>query len=94
LDPLVIIGAVREHALDTRIDSAGGAQQRPAAVAILNARGMRLDQQRASVRVDQGVALAAVDLLAGVVTARTAGPAISWPGAFSQARYDPANGNC
>ena len=37
-----------------------------AAVTILNARGMRFEQQRAAVHIDQVVTLAAVDLLARI----------------------------
>ena len=48
-------------------------QKRSAAVAILDAGRMRLEHEAAPVRVDQRMALAAVDLLAGVIAARPAG---------------------
>jgi hypothetical protein len=46
---------------------AGSLQHALRAVTILNVGGMDLDGQQAAVRVGQDVALASVDLLAGVV---------------------------
>lgn len=39
-----------------------------AAATILNARGARFEQQRAAVHIDQGVTLAAIDLLARIIS--------------------------
>jgi hypothetical protein len=72
-DPLVVVTAVGEDARDERIQGTGGAEQRPAAVAILNARRMRFEQERTSVGVDDDVALAPVDLLACIIAARATG---------------------
>jgi hypothetical protein len=53
--------------------NARGTQKRSAAVAILDAGRMGLDDEAAAVGVDQHVALAPIDLLARIVTARAAG---------------------
>ena len=72
-DSLTVVAAIGEDVSDEGIQGAGSAQERPAAVAILNARGMQFEDERTSVCIHQGVALAPIDLLAGVVTPRTAG---------------------
>ena len=48
-------------------------QKRSAAVAILDARRMRFEQEATPVGVDERVALAPVDLLSSIVTAGAAG---------------------
>lgn len=70
-NPLVVVAAIGEDASHEGIGRARGAKERAAAVTILNARRMRFEDERASVRIHQGVALAPIDLLAGVVAART-----------------------
>jgi len=45
-DPLVVITAISEDAPDERIQRAGGAKKRSAAVATLDARGMRFEKER------------------------------------------------
>jgi hypothetical protein len=67
------VPAVSEDTLDERKDTPRGSQQRAAAVAILDARRMGFEHEAAAVGIDQRVALAPVDLLAGIVTARAAG---------------------
>ena len=47
-------------------------QERSAAIAILDARRVRFDQEATPVRVDERMALASVDLLAGIIAARAA----------------------
>ena len=64
------ISAVSEDPLDEREDAARDAQKRSAAIAILDACRMRFEHQATSIRVDQSVALAPVDLLARIVAAR------------------------
>ena len=61
-----------------RLDSPKSARsfkgkQRAAAIAVLDARRMGLDDKAAAVGVDQRVTLAPIDLLARIVTARAAG---------------------
>ena len=67
-----VVTAIGEDARDERIQGTGSAEQR-AAVAILNARGMRFEQERSSVGVDDDVALALVDLLACIIAAQATG---------------------
>ena len=72
-DLLAGIPAVGEDPLDEREDAARSPQKRSAAVAILDARRMRFEHQATPVRVDEGMALAPVDLLSSIVTAWPAG---------------------
>ena len=72
-DFLASIPAVSEEPPDEREDAARSPQKRPAAVAILDARRMRFEHEAAAVGVDQRMALASVDLLSRIVTARAAG---------------------
>ena len=71
-DLLAGISAVGEDPLDEGEEAARGAQQRSAAIAILDARRMRFEHEATPVRIDQRMALAPVDLLAGIVAARAA----------------------
>ena len=72
-DLLPGISAVGEDALNEREDAPRNPQKRSAAVAILDARRMRFEHEATPVGVDERVALAPVDLLARIVTARAAG---------------------
>ena len=72
-DLLTGIPAVGEDPLDEREDAARSPQQRSATVAILDACRMRFEDEATSVRVDERMALASVDLLSGIVTAWPAG---------------------
>jgi hypothetical protein len=62
------VAATGEDMSDEGIQDAGSTQERPAAVAILNARGMQFEDERAS-----SVTFSSIDLLAGVVATRAAG---------------------
>lgn len=66
--------AVGEDPLDKREDIARGPQKRPAAVAILDTRRMRFEHETAPICIDEGMALAAVNSLAGIIAA--------WPTGF------------
>ena len=61
-NPLAGISAIGEDAFDEGEDTARGVQKRSAAVAILDARRMRFEDEAAPIRVDEDVALAALDL--------------------------------
>jgi hypothetical protein len=67
------VSAVGEHALNERENAPRDSQKRSAAVAILDARRMRFEHEATPVGVDQRMALAPVNLLARIVTARAAG---------------------
>jgi hypothetical protein len=66
-DALGVVGAVGEGEFDERERPSGCLQERDGAVAVLDIGRMSLDQKRAAVGVDHGVALTALDLLAGVI---------------------------
>src|SRR6185312_3815677 len=87
-DLLSGIPAVGEDALDEREDAARSPQKRSAAVAILDARRMRFEHEATSVRVDECMALASVNLLSSIVTARPAG----FGGLDTLAVYDRGRG--
>jgi hypothetical protein len=72
-DLLARITAVGEDPMDEREDAARSLQKRSAAVAIPDPGRMGLDDEAAPVGVNQRVALAPVDLLARIVTARATG---------------------
>jgi hypothetical protein len=76
---LTWISAIGEGPLDEREDAARGAQKRSAAIAILDACWTRFKHEITTIRIDQRMALAPVDLFA---------PA-SWSQAASQ-RGKPA----
>src|SRR5208282_6208984 len=67
-DAVCVIGAVSEGELDEGKGIAGGLEQRNCAVAVLDVGRMGQKDERAPVGVDHGVALATLDLLAGVIT--------------------------
>ena len=67
------VSAVGEDLRDEGKEVARGLQHRPAAVAILDVGRVRFQHQGTPVGVDEGVALSALDLLAGVVAPRPAG---------------------
>lgn len=71
-NPLMIVAAVGESASDEGIQRARGGEQRAAAIAVLNTGRMRFKDEPAPVGVNQRVAFAALDLLAGVIAARPA----------------------
>ena len=71
-DAFAGISAISKDPLDERKQAAGGLQERPTPVAILNAGRVRLDQEATPVRVNQRMTFAPVDLLAGITTARAA----------------------
>ncbi len=62
-----------EDPLDEREDVPRYSHKRSAAVAVLDARWMRFEHEATPVGVDERMALASVDLLSGIVTARAAG---------------------
>ena len=70
VDELAGVAAVGKHGAHEAPETAGGAQQRLGAIAVLDARGMDFDGQDAPVGVGQYVALAPRDLLARVVAFR------------------------
>ena len=70
------ISTVGEDPLDKWEDAARSLQKRSAAVAILDAGWMGLDDEAAALGVNLRVALAPVDLPARIVTARAAGPVV------------------
>lgn len=72
-DAVGIIGGIGEDPFDEGKAAAGCLQQRDGAIAVLDLGRMTLQDQGATIGVDHGVALAAVDLLARVVTTRTTG---------------------
>lgn len=72
-DALAGIGAVGEGVLDEGKAAPRCLQQGHGAVAVLNRGRVRLEYERPTVGVDHRMPLAALDLLAGVVTARAAG---------------------
>jgi hypothetical protein len=65
--------AIGEDPLDEREDAARSPQKRSAAVAILDARRRRFEDEATSVHVDERMALASVDLLSSIVTTWPAG---------------------
>jgi len=69
-DQLAGISTVGEHGLDEGPEAARGAQQRLGAIAVLDAAGMHLNREQATVGVGQDVPLAPRDVLARVVAAR------------------------
>jgi hypothetical protein len=71
-DALMIVASISSDQTDERKKGARDLQQGAAAVAILHVRGVRFDQQRPAIDVDQGVTLAPLDLLARIESARTA----------------------
>ena len=62
------VTAIGERPLDEREERTGGFQQRASTVPVLHAGRMRLENECPPVRVDQGMAFAALDLLPGIVT--------------------------
>src|SRR5258707_3489397 len=72
-DLLTGVNAVSEDLLNERKAGLGRFQDRRCAVTILNRSRVNLDLQGTSIGVHQRMALAALDLLAGVVSARSAG---------------------
>lgn len=64
------VAAIGDDALDEREAPPRLAQQRLGAIAILDIGGMDVDVQQQALRVDEDVALAAEDLLAGIVPGR------------------------
>ena len=68
--PWSLIAAIGIDALDEGKAAAGFAQHGARAVAVLDVRGMDGDAQQQAERVDQNVALAALDLFARVVARR------------------------
>ena len=71
-DLLTSISAVSKNALDEWEDAARDAQERSAAIAILDACRVRLEDEATPIRIDECMALTPVDLLAGIVAARSA----------------------
>src|SRR5579883_2975897 len=71
-DPLVIVSAVGKDPLDEGEERARGAPQRSAGVTILDIGGMGFHEERAAVRIDEGVTLAAIDLFTGIIAPRSA----------------------
>jgi hypothetical protein len=71
-DLLTGITAISENALDEWEDAARDAQERSAAIAILDACWVRLEYEATPIRIDECMALASVDLLAGIVAAWSA----------------------
>src|SRR3990170_2994911 len=71
--PLMIVSGIGEGPFDEGEEPTGDGEEWSAAVAILDARRMRLVEGGAPVGVDERMALAAVDLLAGVIATRPAG---------------------
>ena len=69
---LALIAAVGEDQAEKGEAAADAREQRGQPVAVLDAGGMNDAAQQQAQRVDQDVALAAVDLLAGIVAARAA----------------------
>src|SRR3954463_14958793 len=72
-NPLPGVAAVGEDLRDEGKGVARGRQHGPAAVAVLDVGRVRFQHQGTTVGVDEGVALSALDLLAGVVAPRPAG---------------------
>src|SRR5215204_3294741 len=72
-NPLPGVAAVGKDLRDEGKGVARGRQHGPAAVAVLDVGRVRLQHQGTTVGVDEGVALSALDLLAGVVAPRPAG---------------------
>ena len=60
------VGGIGEDKFDEGKGTARGSKQRYGPVAILNRGRMRLRDEKPAIRVDQRMALAAFDLLAGV----------------------------
>jgi hypothetical protein len=69
----MVIPAIGPNVLDERKQGARDLQQRPAGIAILDVGRVRFDKYRPSVGIDQRMALAALDLLSGIIAARPAG---------------------
>ncbi len=67
---LALVGTVGKDHLDEREQPTGGAQEGYGPVAVLDAGGMDSGAQEQTQRVDQDVALLALDLLARVITLR------------------------
>jgi len=68
----MIVAAIGPDQADKREVATRDLQQGAAAVAILHVGGMRLDQQRPAVGIDQRMALASFDLFARIIAARAA----------------------
>lgn len=68
----MVVTTVGPSFLNERKKASRHLQRRAATIAILNIGGRGLKKQRPSIGIDQGMALAAFDLLARIVTARTA----------------------
>ena len=66
-DTRALVASVREDLLDEGERAARGGQQRARPIAILHAGGMGEEDEATPVGIDEGVALATHDLLAGVV---------------------------
>ena len=72
-DTLAGISSVGEDAFNEGEDRARGLQKRPATVAILDTRWMRFEHEAAPIGIDERMALAAIDLFAGIIAARFTG---------------------
>jgi len=68
----MIVSAIGPDVPNEGEEGARHLQQRAAGIAVLDAGWMGFDKQRPPIRVDQGVALAAFDLLAGIIATRPA----------------------
>lgn len=62
----MVVAAIGEDMIHEGIKGVGNAQEGAETVVALNARGMQRWYERASVRVDEGMALAAIFSLASV----------------------------
>ena len=84
--------------LDERIERARGLQDRACGIAVLNIGAVRFDEERAPVGIDKRMAFAAVDLLAGVVSTRTAAlgrlDALAVDDRRRRRRFAPAENSC
>jgi hypothetical protein len=92
-DARMIVSGIGEDTFDEGDEGTRGVEQPPAAVAVLDARRVRLQQEAPPVgvppfgrclRPDRRMALAPVDLLAGVIPARPASMVLTlwlWPSA-------------
>ena len=72
-DALMVVASIGPDVLDKGEQGARDLEERSASVTILNVGGMRFDEKWPSVGIDQRVALASVDLFAGIIAARAAG---------------------
>lgn len=68
-DTRPLIARIGGSELHERLPRTGGAHQRPGSVSVLNVAGVGLEFEHRAVRLDHGVALATLDLLAGIVAA-------------------------